>query len=77
LTVQQISAQLQVDTDTVYRLINYGHRPAVDVSTRCTPGRPQWRVRPADLEEFLARRQSAPPRPVVRRRTLPPVEEIV
>jgi excisionase family DNA binding protein len=77
LTVKQVADALRVNTDTVYGWINYGHLPAVDISTQRRAGRPRWRVNPEELAEFLKRRQSGPPQPILRRRSLPPVRQIV
>jgi len=48
LTADEVQALLRVNARTVYRLIRTGGLPAVRV------GR-QWRVRPADLDEWLER----------------------
>jgi excisionase family DNA binding protein len=47
LTIDEVRAYLRVNVRTVYRMIRSGRLPAVRV------GR-QWRVRPADLDAWLA-----------------------
>lgn len=52
LTIAQIAEQLQVDPETIRRLITSGKLPATMVATN-------WRIQPADLNNYLTARQHA------------------
>lgn len=56
LTIAQIKAGLQVDEATVRRWLKAGLLPGVNFG-----GKAGWRVREADLAEFLERRRHRGP----------------
>jgi excisionase family DNA binding protein len=59
LTVRQVADRLGLVTaDAVLRLIHRGDLPAANVSSG--PGRPTWRIDPADLAAFIAARRTRP-----------------
>lgn len=55
LTVTQAAKRLQVNRDKVLGWINYGRLQAVNTA-KSQLGRPRWRIKKADLEDFLAGR---------------------
>jgi excisionase family DNA binding protein len=57
LTVTEVAGRLKVNRDKVLGWIAYGRLPAVNTA-KSQLGRPRYRVRPADLDEFLAGRQA-------------------
>jgi hypothetical protein len=61
-TVRQVAEHLGIRPHGVLTLIRSGQLVAHDVSLQ-PGGRPRWRIMPADLEDFLARRTYAPPAP--------------
>lgn len=80
LTVADIAAQCGVDPDTPRTWIATGQLTAVNVCKSPGGRKPRWRVRQADLDEFLAKRANrqrttpeATARP--RRAAKPPVRE--
>jgi len=67
-TPREISESYSVTVDVVLAWIKSGQLRAVDVS-RAAGGKPRWRIDPADLAAFEARRSSVPlPKPARRRR---------
>jgi excisionase family DNA binding protein len=68
LTTRQVADQLSVDTAKVLTWIHQGELRAVNVAERVS-SKPRWRISPEALEEFLLRRQSSTPTPVIRRRS--------
>jgi excisionase family DNA binding protein len=71
LTPPEIAKELRVRESKVGSWIKSGQLTAVDVSER-PGGRPRWRIRRDDLDDFLRRRQSQPPPPKpIRRRRRP------
>ena len=72
LTPPQVAKRLAIDPAKVLAWIKSGELVGVDVSTRAGVGRPRFRVNPADLEAFLARRTApAVPKSSRRRRRQP------
>lgn len=70
LTPPAIAQQLGVKVETVHGWIRHGELRAISVSA---PGkRPRFRIDPADLEAWIARRTVAPtiPKTAVRKRQL-------
>ncbi|MET7684046.1 helix-turn-helix domain-containing protein [Streptomyces sp. NPDC005423] len=61
LSIPAVAAALDVDRRTVYRFIAAGHLPVVDLRTGTE--RSRVRVPAAGLEEFIASRLVATPRP--------------
>jgi excisionase family DNA binding protein len=59
LTVQECCRRLRCDSNMIYRHIESGELPAVDVSTG-TGARPEWRIYRAGLVSFLVRREFGP-----------------
>ncbi len=59
LTVQEICRRLRCDSNMVYRHIDSGELPAIDVSTG-TGARPEWRIYRAGLVGFLVKREFGP-----------------
>jgi excisionase family DNA binding protein len=74
LTVEQVAARLgKTKRDAIYMWISTGELKAVNLATSKS-SRPAWRIRQADLDQFLADRQVVvvpPPAPRVRRRPDP------
>jgi len=68
LTPPQIAEQYHVAPETVIGWIRAGELPAIDVSSRPGVGRPRFRIDPADLAMFDARRQVVTPAKPTRRR---------
>lgn len=65
-----VARQLGVRDATVYQWIRTGELPAANLAVRIG-GRPRFKIDPADLAEFLARRQTASvalPKPIRRQR---------
>jgi hypothetical protein len=62
LTIAGVAEALTASRDLVESLIRAGDLTAVDISPRRDDPRhrPAWRVRPEDLENFIAGRLSAP-----------------
>ena len=58
LTVTEIAQRLKVGRDKVLGWIHYGHLRAANTA-KGSLGRPRWRIKPADLEDFLAGRTGA------------------
>jgi excisionase family DNA binding protein len=54
LTTSQVAEQLHVHQESVRRMLAHG-LPAVNISTG-TGVKPRWRVRQADLDEWLSAR---------------------
>jgi excisionase family DNA binding protein len=59
LSVPEIAKRLRVNEDKVRGWLVNGELRGVDVSAR-RGKRPRWRIDPADLEAFLARRVAQP-----------------
>jgi len=75
LTPPQVARRLAVSPDKVIGWIRAGELRAVHV-VRSLGGRPRWRIDPADLAVFEARRSAGPtPKPVRLRRRDPQVIE--
>ena len=55
LTVTEVAGRLQVNRDKVLGWIAYHRLRAVNTA-KSALGRPRWRIKPADLDEFLAGR---------------------
>jgi len=66
-TPPQVGKILGVTADKILAWIANGELKAFNVATKDSK-RPRWRVSPAELEAFLARRASTPPEPSTRRR---------
>ena len=49
--------------EKVHGLIKSGALRAVDISDTPGTGRPKWRIRPEDLEQFVRSRSNSPPPP--------------
>lgn len=73
LTPPEIARHLGVKADTVRAWITAGELRAFDVavSKRAGKHRPSWRIRPVDLETFIAKRSTNPPPPKPARSRLP------
>ncbi len=69
LTPPKIAAELSVRVGKVLAWIRRGELTAVNVA-QAVGGRPRWRIRRADLEDFLLRRQCQPKVKPVRKRNL-------
>ena len=54
LTVKQVAEQMSVDDKTVRNWIQRGELRAVNIGRV----RPEYRIRPSDLEDFLANRET-------------------
>ena len=69
MTPPEVAQELRVRESKIPEWIRTGELIAVDVSER-PGGRPRWRIRREDLDDFLRRRQSQPPtpKPIRRRR---------
>ena len=67
LTPPAIAEELGIRQSKIATWIRSGELTAVDVS-ESRGGRPRWRIRRADLEAFLLRRQSQKPAEPIRRR---------
>jgi len=75
LTPPQVGRRLAVSPDKVIGWIRNGELRAVNV-VGSLGSRPRWRIDPADLAAFEARRSAGPtPKPVRRRRRDPQVIE--
>jgi len=75
LTPPQVARRLAVKPGKVLGWIKSGELKAINVAQRPS-GRPRWRIDPADLAAFEARRSAGPtPKPVRRRRRNPQVIE--
>ena len=69
LTPPQVARRLAVKVDRVRRWITAGQLRGINLGDG---SRPRWRIDPADLEAFLARRTASPaPRQAPRRRRKP------
>jgi excisionase family DNA binding protein len=66
LTPPEVAHQLHVKPSKVITWIRSGRLRAVDLSDG--PKRPRFRIKPADLDAFLATKEALPAPPVVRRR---------
>ena len=55
LTVTEVARRLQVNRDKVLGWIHYNRLRAVNTA-KGSLGRPRWRIKPADLDDFLAGR---------------------
>jgi excisionase family DNA binding protein len=73
LTPPQIAKQLGIKAEKVLTWIRSGELRAFNVATK-QGGRPLWRVKPVDLETFIAKRSTAPPPPKPKRVRLQPVK---
>lgn len=60
LTPADAAAELPVKVDAIYGWINSGELKATNVAATRN-GRPTWRIRRSDWEQFLAARESRPP----------------
>ena len=59
MTPRQAAKQLGVHPETVRRMIKIGELPAVNVAVRSDdPTTRKYRIDPADLQEFVARRST-------------------
>lgn len=67
LTVREVAQAQRVDQEVVLSWINRGGLRATNVAAAGAV-RPRWRIRPADLDTFLAARASTPPAPPPARR---------
>jgi excisionase family DNA binding protein len=67
LTPPAIAEEMGLRQSKVAGWIRSGELVAVNVAEH-TGGRPRWRIRRADLEAFLLRRQSQKPAEPIRRR---------
>jgi excisionase family DNA binding protein len=56
LTVRDVASQLRVNQSKILGWIAYNRLRAVNMAKGAL-GRPRWRIRPADLDEFLAGRR--------------------
>jgi excisionase family DNA binding protein len=70
LTPPEIAKHFGIKAEKVLTWIRNGELPAFNVATRAG-GRPLWRIKPADLETFIAKRSATPPRPKPARSRLP------
>lgn len=61
LTVDDVADETQTDADTVRLWIRTGQLTASNVCRSPLAKKPRWRIRRADLEQFLASRQNRPP----------------
>ena len=57
LTVKQVAQELQVNIKTVYQWIEEKRLKAANIGTR---GRPNWRIKRQDLNDFLDRGSKEP-----------------
>jgi excisionase family DNA binding protein len=55
LTVTEVAGRLKVNRDKILGWINYGRLKAKNTAKGAL-GRPRWRIKPDDLEDFLAGR---------------------
>jgi excisionase family DNA binding protein len=55
LTVTEVARRLKVNRDKILGWINYGRLKARNTAKGAL-GRPRWRIKPDDLEDFLAGR---------------------
>lgn len=70
-TPNQVAELLGIDSGKVLYWINTKQVVAVNVAEKAT-GKPRWRVSRAELDAFLARRQSSVPPVKAKRRLQPP-----
>lgn len=68
LTPPQVGELLGVGHDKILTFIRSGELSAVNLAARCGGKRPRWRISRDDLDDFLRRRRSTPPRPEPTRR---------
>jgi hypothetical protein len=68
LTASQVAERLVVDIHAILGWISRGELRAVNVASDPNGRRPRWRIDPADLAVFEARRAAVPPVTVRRRR---------
>ena len=68
--IADVARSFSCSRDVIAALIKCGDLPAMDISpNRGRPGhRPMWRIRPEDVEAFLASRKSGPETAVPKRR---------
>jgi excisionase family DNA binding protein len=62
LTTGDVAARLGISRSTVIRLCDLGQLPYLKVGAGDV--KPRYRIRPADLESFMASRYSGPQAPV-------------
>ena len=76
--VKAVAEMMIVDDGKVRGFIQRGELVAINVA-HVADGRPRWRISEAALNDFLQRRQSRPPAPIVKRprKSLPEVEKFV
>ncbi|MGD0899210.1 MAG: helix-turn-helix domain-containing protein [Thermoguttaceae bacterium] len=65
-----IAKHLGIKADKVLTWIRSGELRAFNVATK-QGGRPLWRIKPVDLETFIAKRSTTPPLPKPARSRLP------
>lgn len=68
LTVAEVAARIRVSAPSVLTLIRRGEIIASNVSMGIR--RPRWRINPADLDRWLASRQTRPTTRITRRRRM-------
>jgi len=61
LTINELAKAWRVTPDHVRGLIRSGQLPAVNIAMSPGAKRPQWRIRPEDLERFTAARRAVEP----------------
>ena len=69
-TPPEIAKHLGIKAEKVLTWIRAGELRAFNVATK-QGGRPLWRVKLADLESFIAKRSTSPPRPKPARSRIP------
>lgn len=70
LRLREVADNLGVKPDVVLAWVHSGELVASNVAQKAG-GRPRWRVDPADLEAFLARRRNGVKTPPTKRRRQP------
>ncbi len=70
LTPPEIAKHLRIKAEKVLTWIRSGELRTFNVATK-QGGRPLWRVKPDDLETFIAKRSTTPPTPKPVRSRLP------
>jgi excisionase family DNA binding protein len=70
LTVPEVAKYLRVRPDKVLSWLRSGRLRGFNVAEK-ENGRPRYRVRPADLDDFINGRMVLPPSPRVRKAALP------
>jgi len=69
LTTRQAADRLGLRTETVRRLIDRGDLRAINIGGDQSPTSVRWRIDPADLDAWIARRTRSPQHVMVARRS--------